>query len=404
MNGEQETTSPNTPVGQNDPSRDGTATGTPAPVNLERKPTVGITEALSQGEVGEVKESTIRTFQSDVAGAVKSDNISMIKIALAEKERREHEGSYADLDVKKPIKPAYILAGVIILAVLLSLGFVYWYLNKPPSPTLEQLLAPQEPEIVYSETQSAVSIDKKTADTLIVALRKEALAKLDIGTIKRILVTTSTGTSTRNINSTEFLSAVKSRASDSLRRSIEPYFVIGAYSSSPNDAFIIFKINSYDIAYPGMLAWEQYMDVDLSNLFLEKKAAALIVVPPPVIATTSIPAEFSSSTPASTENGTSTDMAATSTDINTDTASAPITTEPVATTSPVIPGRTTNDPNKAVWKDRILQNKDTRILVNPDGTIKFLYSFIDKNTLVIVSSEKGFKEIITRVTTGRISR
>lgn len=344
------------------------------------KPTVKITDALKESAPLEAEEklSTIRTFQSDIAGAVKNDNVSMIKIALAEKEKREQNSQYIEIEEKKKMSTAYIVAGIISVLVLCAVGGVYWYVNKPAGPTLEQIIAPQEPEIVYTETQVAVSVDNKPASILLEDLRKEALGKLDLGTMKRIMVTTNTGSSTKNLNSKEFLSAIKARANDSFKSAIEPYFVMGAYSFEPHDVFIIFKVNSYDVAYPSMLAWEEHLDVDLSNLFIEPKVISPIApTPEPII---------------------STSTQATTTEISMDNGS---TTPAIVAPKPIAEAP---KPEKTVWKDRIIQNKDTRVLLDSEGKIKFLYSFIDKNTLIIVSSEKGFKELITRMTIGRISR
>ncbi len=325
--------------------------------------TVKLTDALQQTAKSDGKTSTVRTFQSDIAGTVKTDNVSMIKMAMAEKTRQERQGStYAEFDVKKPIKKIYVFAFIAVLLIGGAVGFVYWYFNQPAKPTLEDIVAPQEPEIVYSEIQVAVNVDGKDSLTIMQDLRKETLSKLDLGTIKRILITTGTST-VRNVQAKEFLGLIRSNAPDGFLRALEPYFVIGAYSFSPHDVFIVFKINSYDTAFPGALQWEQFMEVDLGKLFIDDIPPA----PPITLATTT--------STSSTEN--------------------------ISTTTTV---RTTNDTNKAVFKDKIVQNKDARVLVGPDGKIKLLYSFLDKNTLVIVSSEKGFKELITRMTTGRIRR
>lgn len=332
--------------------------------------TVNIQDAISQAGQSDQKVSTIRTFQSDVAGSVKSDNVSMIKIALAEKERREKEGSYFDVEVKKKNYLPTLLLIVTICAVIAgALGFVYWYFNKPPAPTLEERIAPLEPVILYSETQSTVSVTNKSTDTILLDLKKETLAKLDLGTVKRILITDTVGTSTINVNAQGFFKAIRSRAPESLIRVIEPYFFIGAYSFAPHDVFIIFKINSYDTAYPAMLEWEKSLENDLGPLFIDAKPAA------------------------STTTDTSKDELS-DTDIATTTEELPA--------SPTV--KTTADSSGNIFKDRIVQNKDVRALVNPEGKIQFMYTFLDRKTLVIISSEKGLKEVITRMTTGRIRR
>jgi hypothetical protein len=327
-------------------------------------------------QVGQVdqKVNTIRTFQSDVAGSVKSDNVSMIKIALAEKERREKEGSYFDVEVKKKnYLPTLLLIIIICAVIALALGFVYWYFNKPPTPTLEERIAPLEPVMLYSETQSAVSVTNKNTDTILMDLKKETLAKLDLGTVKRILITDTIGTSTINVNAQGFFKAIRSRAPESLIRVIEPYFFIGAYSFEPHDVFIIFKINSYDTAYPAMLEWERSLESDLGPLFID--------VRPVTESVTELSKDELSDTDTSTTDTTPTDEPSTLSTI-----------------------KTTADSSGNIFKDKVLQNKDVRALVNPEGKILFMYTFLDRKTLVIISSEKGLKEVLTRMTTGRIRR
>lgn len=317
--------------------------------------TVKVSDALEQVPVQEGKISTIKTFQSDIAGAVKSDNISMIKIALAEKERREKEGAYADVDIKKKFNPLYYVAAVLIVLIGLSVVFVYYYFNKPLPPTIEDIVAPEEPELVYSDSQVLLPTDDRISFTLLEEIRNEVDKKQDLGTIKRIMPVTENASGTKNLTSQEFLSKIRSRMPDTLNRAIDPYFFLGVYSFYPHDTVLIFKINSYDNAFPGMLAWEQAIDLDIGKIMY----GSVIAEPG-----------------AGAIDGTS-------------------------STSTI---KTTNDPNKPIWKDKIIQNKDTRVLVDANGNVKFLYSFLDRKTLVIVSSEKGLKEVISRTTTGKIRR
>lgn len=336
--------------------------------------TVNIQDALNQADQAVPKISTVRTFQSDVAGSVKTDNVSMIKIALAEKERREQEGAYFDIETPKKKKtPLILLILSVFIVVAGTVGFVYWYFNKPPAPTLEERIAPQEPMILYSETQSAVSVTNKSTDIIKSDLKVEVHKKLDLGTVKRILITDTVGTTTKNLNAQEFLRSIRSRAPESLLRAIDPYYFIGAYSFAPHDVFIIFKINSYDTAYPAMLEWEKTLETDLLEIFVDDTQVNL--------------------QPSSEQEMVATndsELVASSTDEVIDTTQGQT--------------RTTADTSGNVFKDRIVQNKDVRALVNPSGRILFMYTFLDRKTLIIVSSEKGLKEVITRMTTGRIRR
>ncbi len=48
------------------------------------------------------------------------------------------------------------------------------------------------------------------------------------------------------------------------------------------------------------------------------------------------------------------------------------------------------------WKDKVIRNIDTRIETDENGTVQLIYSFINRKTLVIASSEIGFIEALTR--------
>ncbi len=54
-----------------------------------------------------------------------------------------------------------------------------------------------------------------------------------------------------------------------------------------------------------------------------------------------------------------------------------------------------NSDSSFVWKDAIIKNKDARILSNNRGVSKIYYSFLNKNTLVITSSEKTLTDIFS---------
>lgn len=44
--------------------------------------------------------------------------------------------------------------------------------------------------------------------------------------------------------------------------------------------------------------------------------------------------------------------------------------------------------------DKIIKNKDTRILQDQNGNIKIIYSFLDKETMLLTTNEATFLEIL----------
>ncbi|HEY1037087.1 MAG TPA: hypothetical protein VGE62_00730, partial [Candidatus Paceibacterota bacterium] len=88
-------------------------------------------------------------------------------------------------------------------------------------------------------------------------------------------------------------------------------------------------------------------------------------------------------------------VVATSTSTSTDAQTSPADAE-------ITPQGTVFSRNRFV--DKVIENKDSRALVDENGNILMLYTFVDKNTLVIATSDKALKEIMFRLTTGRIIR
>ncbi len=55
----------------------------------------------------------------------------------------------------------------------------------------------------------------------------------------------------------------------------------------------------------------------------------------------------------------------------------------------------------ATFTDQVIINKDVRAITAPDGTIVFLYGFLDNNTLVITTDPQTFQDINSRYVAAR---
>lgn len=56
------------------------------------------------------------------------------------------------------------------------------------------------------------------------------------------------------------------------------------------------------------------------------------------------------------------------------------------------------------FEDKIVKNKDTRIVKNVNGETILLYSFLDKKTLIITTKESAFSEILQRYLNSKLVR
>ena len=57
-----------------------------------------------------------------------------------------------------------------------------------------------------------------------------------------------------------------------------------------------------------------------------------------------------------------------------------------------------------LFEDKIIYNKDARVLRGADGAIRLLYSFNDKNTIIITTNETTFKNLVDRLRAAKLIR
>jgi hypothetical protein len=90
------------------------------------KPVVHILDALTNIRK-EDDIRNIRTYQEDITDAIKNDNVSMIKIALAEKKRQDSQNSYNIEAKDKSDISRYVLVGSFIVVTVIVLNHQHLY-------------------------------------------------------------------------------------------------------------------------------------------------------------------------------------------------------------------------------------------------------------------------------------
>jgi hypothetical protein len=316
---------------------------------VQPKPVVHILDALTNIRK-EDDVRNIRTYQEDITDAIKNDNVSMIKIALAEKKRQDNQNTYnIEVKDKADIRKYILIGGIVVVTIIIILSLLYMSLSNNVVPGMTQ--ATQNQSLIYTESSIVFSADKRDVDDISRLIKKERDIKLKLGDMKEIILTLSSGTSTRKITTEDFFRITESRTPESLVRSLEPDFMLGAYSFTPHDLFAVFRVNTYDTAFAGMLQWEPSIESDIGSMFISRKAAVLP------------------------------------------------TNSPTSTTT-----QKRTMLGRRGFVDKTIDNRDTRVILNEDNTIALLYTFFDKNTLIIASSDKALKELTFRLTSGRIAR
>lgn len=291
-------------------------------------------EEKNEQQKKEANLKTIRTFSSDMAEAVRENQISVIKIAMAEKDRREQRDALAKSGNSIFSKIMFFLGGIILIAG--SAYGTYYLINQ--KKIRESNVIRHEPRIeTFISYDNAIKIDATKVSGLMnlvgIIHSKESEEKNGANAI--FINKEEVDGTKRHLTKDEFLAILKSTAPGSLVRSMNNDFLFGKYKgdSTVNNStgFLIFGINDYNLAYASMLDWEKSIFSDLFILFditLSDSDTALF---------------------------------------------------------------------EKDWKDIIINNKDARVLYGIDGEGVLFYSFVNKNTLVIAENSEVLKRIINAI-------
>ena len=208
---------------------------------------------------GESRPIGLRTFSSDVAEAVKREQGSIIKVAVNEYERRQHEQENVSPTSKKNI--LFLTVGIIFLAGAAGLLF-YTLLSRPkdnlPAP------APAKSSIIYADFHTGLVIDRLTGSRLAERLRNQIALSGKSGTIEDIYLTENGGL----VETERFLALLGAHTPPNLTRSLTNEFMVGSYKTTDSGhAFIVLQTRDFANTFAGMLDWEGRLWEDFYKIF-----------------------------------------------------------------------------------------------------------------------------------------
>jgi len=322
----------------------------------------------------------LRTFQGDVAEAIKKQNASVLTIALAEKERKyrpviQSTPIVAPVPMPVPLQPQIVYQPedgepknhhtliivtsifLIILGVGVMVGF--YQFQKKGSEAPQNIQAINQNIISYNKTGS-IALDDLSG----VALTEKLTSEKNQTTLSAndILYISFTKKDVKGVDTLvtpdQFLSLFSNDVPPALLRAFGNEMMFGFFNGGVNESYLLIELDSFDNTYSGMLAWEKTMNKDIGMLFSKR-----------VLAITSIPSSTGTSTTATTTQVINYDIGA-----------------------------------SGAFEDDTIKNKDIRILKNNKGETVLLYTFINKNTLLITSGENVLREVLTRISSENIVR
>jgi hypothetical protein len=277
----------------------------------------------------------LRTYTSDMADAIRDNEVSVIKIALAEKEKREKEEMYQKAEGTNTSKTFLVIGSIILIVVAIVVS--YFLLQKKKANETPQPIVTNLDTFISYDSNIYIDVTNATnVSELSNIIKKEQTT--NSGLIKALFLTKKINGVSQLLTSKNFLSLIQSSAPGALIRTLSDKYLVGKYvnqnSINENDksvVFLIFQTTNYNQAYASMLEWEKTMLKDLFPIF----------------------------------------------SINVTESDNSIFEKP--------------------WQDIIINNRDARVLYGGNGEAVLYYVFVNKNNFIISNNIDAIKEIVSRL-------
>jgi len=355
----------------------------------------------------------LRTFQEDVKNAIGENNLSTSKIMLAEHAKRDRVATaqnamlskmpanstpqkQGNVKVKKQISRKLLITVIsLILFVAGGAGIYYnieyikpYFENAKNSIQVQNINFIDPDQSVYIDTSTKNNTDILREIRSIISSNKVGKEGelLEVVLTKNVILETESGTkdTTDRINAEDFFAITNAIPPEALARSFDGQILLGLHKTKILEPFIIIKSEDLSQTYAGMLNWEFRLGTDMESIFYRTLTEVKPVVSTPEI--TNI-ATTSSTTESESPAGTST--------------STEITTSEPAATAPLIESPTFNK-NKFV--DLVINNKDTRAVINSEGKILFFYSLIDNENVIMATNRETLGKVLERINNSKLIR
>lgn len=241
----------------------------------------------------------IRTMKMDAAEAAKTQNETLVSMALAEEKKKATQRAEAAAKetsttskeklAPKPIGRVILVLG--ILVVVTGAGFAIKFALptlrtiKLPAVSLPTFGTPEAtktpgvvpasktplaPSIIPAQSEKRLAVNKETPEHLFSLVVTERIAGVTPGSIRNMYFAEETTTlegikGTASVSANRLLILAETTAPAILTRSLENSFMAGLYGEEGAQAtpFFVFKFSGYDTGLAGMLAWEK----DISRFF-----------------------------------------------------------------------------------------------------------------------------------------
>ncbi|KKW10993.1 MAG: hypothetical protein UY50_C0023G0039 [Parcubacteria group bacterium GW2011_GWA2_49_9] len=291
----------------------------------------------------------IRTYQSDVEEMMQKQHVSKTTIALAEGERaRQQEEQVESSSPTKifsignalPIQAHWNwrLILFVVVGIGVGIGIGAYFFFRTTPPPITAPVTQVTPKAT-----TAIALQGKETRAGAITLLRKSIEAISVPQNELRAIPVTIGGAT--LTTPNLFSLLQATAPSALTRALGNTPVFGLHGFQGGQPFLLFSVSSYDNAFPAMLSFETTLLDDIGPLFGVNPRELLANV-----------------------------------------------------------GSTTAEAlqNQLIFKDVVIRNKDARAAFGPQDAIVFLYSFIDKQTLVLTTNEETLKTLIGKAGGGRL--
>ena len=291
---------------------------------------------MDEQNIANQKIRQLHTYESDMADAVREQEGTVIKIALAEKARRENEEIAVVTKKAFSMNIFYVIGGIFLIA--LSIWGTIFLIQKGKEASQVSQPKTQIETLVHGDSQILLDVTGITNKSdMVNAIINASKGEVKNKNIESIIPITTNNGAPQVMDTPTFLNVLGVNMPGPLLRSLDNGFMIGVYNNNAkNHLFIILKTNDYNQSFAGMLSWESNILSDMFTLF--------------------------------------------QTDVSTGSQSI----------------------FETPWSDKIIENKDSRVLRDENGKELLTYMFLGKDKLVITDDQDSIREILVRLVTQNI--
>jgi hypothetical protein len=300
-------------------------------------------------------QKPIRTYESDIAEAIAHQKTSVMTMAIAESKAKNRGNSIENKPPSHTGRKFFIFILSITFIAAGGMGGYYLYLQSPLAivPVVQQIQ--KVPSVIDPDSQIELNVPSLEKGQFVKFL-SEKFAMTDTitktGEIKEFVLNQTMGSTTARLRASQFIQATNFTMLDTLKRALTEQMMVGTVKDSDqNYPFIIFTTDFFQNAYSGMLKWENNMPEEVADIFNYREQ------------------------------------------YSTDTEISNI----IASSTPVEKSISRFYNIRGTFKDKVIMNRDVREFTDSQGNILFLYTFVDRNTILLTTSEAVISAIVSRI-------